>query len=254
VRFDDVVRGVAGVKWMSPDQGRLIYDHVLATRPDAILELGTGWGVSSAYMAAALDELGRGRVVTIDRSRSERLPDEAVYSRLPRLRERVELVRTPHSSYVWDLKEQVAERSDSDGTVRPLYDFCYLDGAHDFTIDGLAAVLVEKLLTPGGWLLVDDLDWTRAADPSVIVRKDLSEDELRTPHMAAVWELVVLQHPAFTQFRRDATWGWGWAQKAPGEARRLSLETSRSPGALVVQGLREAGRARRARRRAGDPN
>ena len=34
--------------------------------------------------------------------------------------------------------------------MTPVYDFCYLDGAHDFTIDGMAVYLVEKLLRPAG--------------------------------------------------------------------------------------------------------
>jgi predicted O-methyltransferase YrrM len=245
VRFDDVAQAVAGIKWMSPAQGRLIYDHVIAERPETILELGTAWGVSAAYMAAALDELGRGRIVTIDRLASTRLPEEAAFAQLPQLLERVELIRTPHSSYAWFLKQRVEERSDADGNVSPLYDFCYLDGAHDFTIDGLAAVLVEKLLRPGGWLLIDDLDWAYATD-GICIPAGLSEDERRTPPMTAVWELIVKQHPSFTQFRvQDGC--WGWALKAPGESRRLSLETSSSLGALAVQALHRARRSRRTR-------
>ena len=67
------------------------------------------------------------------------------------------------SSYTWWLKEQVQARSDRAGNVEPAYDFVYLDGAKNWTIDGLAVVLIEKLLRPGGWLLMDDLPWTYAA-------------------------------------------------------------------------------------------
>ena len=84
------------------------------------------------------------------------------------------------SSYTWWLKEQVQARSDRAGNVEPLYDFVYLDGAKNWTIDGLAVVLVEKLLRPGGWLLMDDLDWTYAQDPGRdatdgIVHRELSD-------------------------------------------------------------------------------
>src|SRR5438876_3799024 len=131
---------------MTPHQGRLIYDHVIAERPETILELGTAHGVSAAYMAAALDEVGQGTLVTLDKAQlvpSPR-PEEGAFARVPELLERVKLVRTPDSSYVWYLKQRVEEQSDPEGNVTPLYDFCYLDGAHDFTIDGLAVVLVEK--------------------------------------------------------------------------------------------------------------
>ena len=69
------------------------------------------------------------------------------------------------SSYTWWLKEQVRARSDADGNCEPRFDFVYLDGAKNWTVDGLAVVLAEKLLRPGGWLLMDDLDWTYAQDP-----------------------------------------------------------------------------------------
>ena len=54
VRFDAVARAVAGVPFMSPEQGRLVYDHVRETQPDAVLELGTAHGVGAAYLAGAL--------------------------------------------------------------------------------------------------------------------------------------------------------------------------------------------------------
>ena len=147
-----------------------------------------------------------------------------------------------YSSYTWWLKEQVQARSDRAGNVEPAYDFVYLDGAKNWTIDGLAVVLVEKLLRPGGWLLMDDLDWTYAQDPGReatdgIVHRELSEPERTEPHLRAVFDLIVAQHPAFTDVRVQDEW-WGWARKAPGEPRRYSVETSRPLGALAAGALR----------------
>ena len=93
---------------------------------------------------------------------------------------RVEIVRE-FSSYTWWLKEQVQARSDRAGNVEPLYDFVYLDGAKNWTIDGLAVVLVEKLLRPGGWLLMDDLDWTYAQDPGRDATDGIVHRELSAP-------------------------------------------------------------------------
>ena len=151
------------------------------------------------------------------------------------------------SSYTWWLKEQVQARSDRAGNVEPLYDFVYLDGAKNWTIDGLAVVLIEKLLRPGGWLLMDDLPWTYAQDPGReatdgIVHRELSEPERTEPHLRAVFDLIVAQHPSFTELKIQDEW-WGWARKAPGEPRTLSLETSRPLGALVAGGARARARA-----------
>ena len=145
----------------------------------------------------------------------------------------------------------VAARSDAHGNVEPRFDFVYLDGAKNWTIDGLAVVLVEKLLRPGGWLLMDDLEWTYAQDPGReatdgIVHRELSEPERTEPHLRAVFDLIVAQHPSFTELRRQDEW-WGWARKTPGEPRRYTVKTSQSLSALLP--ARRAGSARRARRR-----
>jgi hypothetical protein len=115
-------------------------------------------------------------------------------------------------------------------------------------------VLIEKLLRPGGWLLMDDLEWTYESNPWVApdLKPDgnaapfgpLSDSERTQPHLAAVFDLVVRQHPGFQRFIREDEW-YGWAQKGEGE-RRYELATSRPLGALVAGELRRRLRRRRA--------
>jgi predicted O-methyltransferase YrrM len=247
-----VAAAVAGIPFMSPEQGRIVYDHVRATRPREALELGTAHGVGAAYLAAALEP--GGRLTTVDfAGAAYDPPPEDVLARAG-VADRVEIVRR-YSSYTWWLKEQVQARSDAHGNVEPRFDFVYLDGAKNWTIDGLAVVLVEKLLRPGGWLLLDDLDWTYADDPGReatdgVVHRELSEPERTQPHVRAVFDLIVAQHPSFTELRVQDEW-WGWARKAPGQPRRYTLETSRPLGALAAGAARKAIRRLRARRRAG---
>jgi predicted O-methyltransferase YrrM len=249
------VAAVAGVPFMSPEQGRIVYDHVRSEKPREVLELGTAHGVGAAYLAAALEANGAGRLTTVDFAGAAYDPSpEDVLARAG-VAQRVEVVRE-FSTYTWWLKEQVAARSDAAGNCEPRFDFVYLDGAKNWTIDGLAVVLIEKLLRPGGWLLMDDLGWTYAQDPGReatdgIVHRELSEPERTEPHLLAVFDLVVAQHPSFTDLRVQDDW-WGWARKAPGEPRRLTLQTSRPLGALLANGARKlVRRARLAARRTG---
>jgi predicted O-methyltransferase YrrM len=253
VPFETVAAALAGVPFMSPDQGRIVYDHVRATRPAEVLELGTAHGVGAAYMATALADNGSGSLTTVDfAAAAYDPPPEDVLARAG-VADRVTVVRE-FSSYTWWLKEQLAARSDADGNVEPRFDFVYLDGAKNWTIDGLAVVLVEKLLRPGGWLLLDDLDWTYSDDPARaatdgVAKRDLSERERTQPHIRAVFDLIVAQHPSFTELRVQDEW-WGWARKAPGEPRRYTVETSRPLGALAAGTARRAVRAGRRRVRA----
>jgi predicted O-methyltransferase YrrM len=253
MEFEDVAAAVQGIPFMTPTLGRRVYDHIRRTRPEEALELGTAHGVSAAYIAAALEANGHGRVTTVDHGGAAYDPaPEEILARAG-LADRVTIVRR-HSSYNWFLKEQVQAASDAAGNCRPRYDFCYLDGSKNWNVDGLAVVLIEKLLRPEGWLLMDDLEWTYERNPWIAPDGDgrplgpLSESERAEPHLRAVFELIVKQHPSFTRFIHEDAW-YGWAQKRPGEARRYEVTTSRPLGAMVAAELRR--RRWRVRREAG---
>jgi predicted O-methyltransferase YrrM len=232
---------------MSPAQGRIVYDHVVATRPMLALELGTAHGVGAAYIAAALPP--GGRLITVDFTGASYSPSPTEVLARAGLADRVDVVQ-PASSYTWFLKSELERGA-------PRFDFAYLDGAKNWTIDGLAVVLLERVLRPGGWLLMDDLHWTYDDDPGrdvtdgVTVRA-LSPAERSEPHLRAVFDLLIAGNPAWTDLRVQDDW-WGWARRVrENEAagpQRVSVETSRSVGSLAATGLRRAARATRRRAR-----
>jgi predicted O-methyltransferase YrrM len=249
VDFDQVAASVAGIPYMSPDFGRRVYDHIRITRPTGALELGTAHGVSAAYMAAALEANGAGHLTTVDHAGAAYDPSPREVLERAGLQHRVTVVHE-HSSYNWFLKEQIEAASDSAGNCDPCYDFCYLDGSKNWNVDGLAVILIEKLLRPDGWLLMDDLEWTYEHNRWIVPTGDgkplgpLSESERTQPHLLAVFELIVKQHPAFSQFIREDAW-YGWAQKRSGAPRRYEMANSRPLGAVVAAELRRRRRARR---------
>lgn len=110
-----------------------------------LLELGFAHGVSSCYMAGYLEEVGKGHLTTIDLriAKTNRNPNiEELLSKL-NLKQYV----TPffeRVSYNWRLMKLIEENK------KPIFDFCYIDGAHDWYNDGFAFFLVDKLLKPGG--------------------------------------------------------------------------------------------------------
>ncbi len=240
--FEEVAERVEGIPFMSPELGRRVYEHIRKTSPGQALELGTAHGVSAAYIAAALEANGAGHLTTVDHAGAEYDPSPAEVLERADVSHRVTIVHE-HSSYNWFLKEQVEESSDQAGNCVPLYDFCYLDGSKNFNVDGLAVVLVEKLLRPGGWLLMDDLEWTYEHNPWIAPSGDgkplgpLSDSERTEPHLRAVFELIVKQHPSFTRLVREDEW-YGWAQKLPGSERTYEMANSRRLSALLVAELR----------------
>jgi predicted O-methyltransferase YrrM len=228
MEFNVIAEAVRGFRNMTPDQGRRIYDHIRATRPSEILELGTSYGVSAAYMAAALQANGHGRITTVDHVRSND-PGQLLERLAPEVVRRIELVRIADSSYNWWLKQQVETRSDGHGNVEGSYDLCYLDGAHNWTVDGLAVILLVKLLRPGGWLLLDDYAWTYREDPHGLRERGvffpMSDAERSEPHVRDVFELIVKPHPALCEFRVEDE-QWAWARKSSEPLRRVTVQMS----------------------------
>jgi predicted O-methyltransferase YrrM len=247
VDLELIAKKLDGIPFMSPDQGNKVYKHIREWAPKEILELGSAHGVSAAYMAAALEQNGAGHVTTVDFAEAAYTPSPPDLLREVGLLDWVTVVHD-YSTYNWFLKCKIEERSDKNGNCEPLYDFVYLDGSKNWTIDGLAVFLIEKLLKPNGWLLMDDLDWSFARSgrdrPQVdgITRRSLSQGEIDEAHLAKVFELIVKQHPSFSDFRLQDE-SWGWARKAPGLDRRLTIEYSRSASSLVALSMVRAGRA-----------
>jgi len=173
-----------------------------------VLELGFAHGVSTCYMAAALARFGSGSIVTIDlESARQREPNiEELLARVGQSG-RVTVYFEP-TSYTWRLMKFLEEER------RPAFDLCYIDGAHNWFVDGFAFFLVHLLLKPGGWIIFDDLDWTYATSPSLAhterVRR-MPEDERTTPQVRKVYELLVKSHPQYHNFRVEN--GWAYAQK-----------------------------------------
>ncbi len=209
MKIDRIRQEVDGIPHMTFTQAQMITDIILENKFSNILELGFRHGVSTCYMAGAIDELSRGSITTIDLAGArEATPNvEQLLAKLG-LSKFVTVFYEP-TSYIWRLMKML----DDDPT--PRFDFCYLDGAHNWSTDGFAFFLVDRLLKPGGLIVFDDLDWTYESSqalkdtPEV---KRMPEDERSAPQVRKVYELLVKPHPSYSEFmERD---GWAFARKA----------------------------------------
>lgn len=190
MRFDDVAARVDGLPFTSLNKGRLLYDLVREARPREVLELGFAHGVSTCYLAAALEETGGGRITTVDLpSSAGRTPTVEQLLDLTGLGRFVEVVRVP-TCYTWFLHDRLRE------DPGPRYDFCFLDGGKSWTVDGMAFFLVDRLLREGGWMVFDDYSWT--ADGR---RPGWSAEEAAVAPIREIFELLVKPHPDYAEFR-----------------------------------------------------
>lgn len=224
--FDEVRKAVEGIPYLGEDEGWELYQFVMEHRPAACLELGHAHGVSSIYLAAAMEEAGVGLLDTVDlETARDREPNLETLLKRTRLGTRVRIHREKNS-YTWFLKSQIEAQTGAGGMCAPLYDFAFIDGAKNWTIDGFAFFLVDKLLRPGGWVLFDDYRWTygkhdgREVSDGVTIRS-LSEAERSEPHVERIFRLLVMQHPDYANFVVQDDW-WAWAQKAEGSRELVS--------------------------------
>lgn len=226
--IDDVVAAMQSQEWgITEAQGRMLFDFVLREKPQSILELGCGIGTSACYMAAALEHLGRGRILSIDRNSDLPAWVARTFAKVdPALQRFHELIVTP-TSYNDELLTLISKQSQN-GHCEPCFDFCFIDGAHTWEIDSCAFFLSEKLLKPGGWMLFDDLTWTIADSPEALkhgMGKNMPPDLLQTPQVMRVFELCVCQHPGFDSF--TVTDDWGWARKKADSRQASSTSITR---------------------------
>lgn len=232
MKYSAVRKVVRDTPYMGLDEAQELYSFVLNHKPVNSLELGHAHGASSLYIAAAADEYG-GHLETVDlEGAKDRQPNVESLLADAGL-EGVASVYREKNSYTWFLKKKI-EAQTTDGICEPCYDFCFIDGPKNWTIDGLAFFLVEKLLRPGGWILFDDYGWShgkhkgRTQTDGITVRS-LSDEEVEQPHIEKIFDLLVMQHPAFSNFEIQDEW-WAWAQKVPDGRKSL---THSSKAAIV---------------------
>lgn len=218
MKFETISEHLVGVPFMPEHYGRIIYDFIREYKPANVLELGFAHGKSSNFIAAALHENGKGHLTTVDLQDNPR--DPSIHDLLQRtgLGDHVTVHRET-SSYTWFLKKQIENQSNGMGCT-PLYDFCFIDGAKNWTIDGAAFFMADKLLKPDGWMLFDDLDYTYRYHEQRTGKhimdginfRELGQDEVDQAHIERVFRLLVMQHPAYSNFSIQHG-SWAWAQK-----------------------------------------
>ena len=224
MKFDEIAKIVEGVPYISVNRGKVLYDHIIATKAQNCIELGFAHGVTSCYIAAALHELGSGMISCVDLESSiERKPNiEELLSRAG-LESFVSIHREANS-YTWFLKKDI-EKNSENYHCKQTYDFCFIDGSKNWTIEGFAFFLIEKLLVEDGFVLFDDYLWkyseySKDYIDGVSIRS-MCSDQADTPNIEMVFQLLVMQHPNFGEFVIDGN--WAWAKKCQQEPKTLTI-------------------------------
>lgn len=143
------------------------------------------------------------------------------------------------TGYTWFLHDEIA-RNTKNNVCGEVYDLCVIDGPKNWTIDGATFFLADKLLRKNGWIIFDDYNWTYASKDDVrdqtdgVSHRSLSRDELETPHIREIFELLVKQHPHYGNLLLLDKGDWAIAQKTMSDNKIYRIErrdtTSKVPG------------------------
>ncbi len=229
MKFEEIESRVRGVPYIIRENAKFLYDLIVTNRLTRILELGIAHGTASCYMAAALDELGGGFLTCVDLIAVKDAFKPSAEEQLGKtgLSKYAEVVRM-QTGYTWFLHDEIRKHTQN-GQCEPVYDLCIIDGPKNWTIDGAAFFMADKLLKQGAWLIFDDYNWTYASaekntsDTDGITHRTLSDPERQTAHVREIFELLVKQHPSYSNLVLFDEGDWALAQKTAGDAKTYTL-------------------------------
>ncbi|WP_053972487.1 class I SAM-dependent methyltransferase [Mangrovimonas sp. ST2L15] len=246
--FDQVNQKVKGVPYISKNNAKSLYDFIIKNRPKHILELGIAHGTASCYMAAALDEIGGGELTCVDLLEVKDSFKPSIEEQLKSLdlETYVEIHRMT-SGYNWFLHNDIKSSSANENKIcKPKYDLIIIDGPKNWTIDSSSFFLCDKLLNQNGWIIWDDYKWTyarankRKDATDGITHRSMSQQELTTPHIKEIFELLVMQHSNYDNFIIQEDSDWVWAQKTKHTStKKITYSHSHSIQYYIIQKIRK---------------
>ena len=243
MKFDEIYALVGHVPFISKDHGKYLYDMIIEQQLTSILELGIAHGTATCYMAAALQELGRGSITAVDLIDVSFQPTAEDQLKKTGL-DRYATVTRMKSGYTWFLHDEIARRT-KDDKCEEVYDLCIIDGPKNWTIDGAAFFFADKLLRKNGWMIFDDYDWTYASvsrdgdTTDGISHRGLSDAEMKTPQIREVFQLLVKQHPSYGTLKvMNESWGLAQKTMTPDKNYTVAFErTTKDHFAKIVTGI-----------------
>ena len=156
-----------------------------------VAELGVGIGATTLSLARALDHNGTLHVFDFDHVVIDLCNDLAELGF-------ANVVGHGNTERYWDSYNWTLANIIIRGN-QEIYDYIYIDGAHTFAVDGLAFVLCDKLLKPGGYIEFDDYWWTFAGSKWMKDVRELfmTDEQIRTPQVRMVVDLFLSNNPNY---------------------------------------------------------
>ena len=101
-------------------------------------------------------------------------------------------------SYSWSLAKIYLERKQSNNQIG-IWDLIYLDGSHNYLVDGLASVYLKELLKVNGIIIFDDMKWVFSASSNKKTNKFYNDEQIKTPHVSLIVDTLLRPDKRFEE-------------------------------------------------------
>jgi predicted O-methyltransferase YrrM len=211
-KFDEIASFNFDKANMSVEQAEVLRDLIVGEDASNILELCGNPGVSTAYLAAILEDKASGSVTTFSLRNTARPANRAVQTLLGQadLSRRIATIPCKRS-YTWALQRLLATPDRHD------FDLCYVAGHNTWDSVGISVLLVDMLLRNGGLIVLSNMDWSIGSSsyfrdrPEQTQRYD--DDEIRARPVRLAWEMI-LPHLGYVPVREFPQLGYAVARKS----------------------------------------
>ncbi len=72
------------------------------------------------------------------------------------------------------------------GNQNGIWDLIYLDGSHNYLVDGMATIYLKQLLKVNGIIIFDDMKWTLSVSSNKKTNKFYTDEQIKTPHVSLI--------------------------------------------------------------------
>jgi hypothetical protein len=108
-----------------------------------------------------------------------------------------------NDSYNWSLLQLIKAQQG-----RPLFDYCFLDGAHTVAVDALNFFLADRLLRVGGHMDFDDYTWRlrgSSLDPQKVpaIAMQYTDEQIDAQQVRLIVDELVRRDPRYCEVLKD---------------------------------------------------
>lgn len=207
--YDDVSNLEFTPARLSTKDATALRNRLSGEAPDSIVEICQVSSQLTLYLAAFLEDQGKGSLTTFrgnTGSSSLKIKDQLTQLGLLG---RISSIQSGRS-YTWAIERLLSAQE------RMEFDVCVLSGNKTWDASGFGAVLADMLLRPGGLMVLTDINWSMAGSPYFQSRPDLMQkydaDELRAKPVQLVMDLI-LPHLGYEILHTPDCKSFGLARK-----------------------------------------